>query len=439
MRKSFESGFSLLELIVVLAGLGILSSLTIPNYIRLLDFNNIDEVKSLLNTAAADCLQKSRLNDPDTKELINDGIISDKRLGSLGYKIDVENGADQCSYFQLQPTDAEDNIRYPIGFSVLDGKLLKFAEPTSSDQGSISSCENWAGIKCEQDESLKKLIDYKKEISAAKVTCEEDYKGWVESGTSPFKFYRWNTSAEASCPSRPPQDGSESYKNSTCTPNGCNREVFGLDGEFVGYTKEDYDRALEAKYGKLCTEWVAQKESEGYTNDPIDTPLTKEPECGSQEFWFFEGELIDGKSALEIVKCRATHEEWRTKGINQRYAPIGGPGECGNEIFVCNYSLVSDRVFYDTKDCGLPPKICGCYYADEEPYCKTHETSSYMVERCGVRPDIDDDPKKTTEGKCGQVGKGRPSTKFGSWNITTRCNEWSRCMNYYTDDLGCHR
>ena len=33
----------------------------------------------------------------------------------------------------------------------------------------------------------------------------------------------------------------------------CNRVVFGLDGEFVGFTREDYDRALETKYGKACT------------------------------------------------------------------------------------------------------------------------------------------------------------------------------------------
>ena len=175
-KKDSYSGFSLLELIVVLAGLGILSSLAIPNYVRLLDFNNIDEAKSLLNTAAADCLQKSRLNDTDSRELIDDEIISDKRLNTIGFKVDSENEADKCSYFLLQPTNDEDSIRYPIGFSVSEGKLTKFAEPTSSDKGSISSCENWAGVNCKQDESLKKLIEYKKEIAAAKATCKDAYK-----------------------------------------------------------------------------------------------------------------------------------------------------------------------------------------------------------------------------------------------------------------------
>ena len=48
-------GFTLLELIVVLAGLGILSSLAIPNYMKYLDYAKVDEAKALLNSAAADC------------------------------------------------------------------------------------------------------------------------------------------------------------------------------------------------------------------------------------------------------------------------------------------------------------------------------------------------------------------------------------------------
>ena len=69
-----HSGFTLLELIVVLAGLGILSSLAIPNFIKLLDSNKVDEIKALLNSAAADCLQNSR---SETDPIIDDEIISD--------------------------------------------------------------------------------------------------------------------------------------------------------------------------------------------------------------------------------------------------------------------------------------------------------------------------------------------------------------------------
>ena len=68
-------GFTLLELIVVLAGLGILSSLAIPNFVDIFDSNNVDEIKALLNSAAADCLQNSRQNDTASTD---DEILSDQ-------------------------------------------------------------------------------------------------------------------------------------------------------------------------------------------------------------------------------------------------------------------------------------------------------------------------------------------------------------------------
>ena len=97
------SGFTLLELIVVLAGLSILSSLAIPNITRIFDFNNIDEVKSLLNTAAADCLQSARLNSGSNTQKIDPSILSNNRLNSIGYEINTS--AKDCSYLELVPTN----------------------------------------------------------------------------------------------------------------------------------------------------------------------------------------------------------------------------------------------------------------------------------------------------------------------------------------------
>ena len=121
-------------------------------------------------------------------------------------------------------------LRYPIGFSVSEGFLSKFATPTSTDQASISSCQRWAGVNCKQDESLKNLIRWKKDIATSKAICEENYTKWLtHNNTTPYKSERWNPNAEKGCPSRPPRDGSESYRTDpTCTPTGCNRDVYGL-------------------------------------------------------------------------------------------------------------------------------------------------------------------------------------------------------------------
>ena len=70
-------GFSIVELVVVLAGMSILTTLALTG----IGGNNgilswkkradIDRTKALLNSAAADCLQKSRLQNSASKNIID--------------------------------------------------------------------------------------------------------------------------------------------------------------------------------------------------------------------------------------------------------------------------------------------------------------------------------------------------------------------------------
>ena len=292
-----------------------------------------------MNSAAADCLQKQRLNEKD-KDIIDETIASDTLLNSLGFQIDKSNKADKCSYFQIIPTNTNDNIRFPFGFSVSDGTLSKFANPTTTDKGSITSCQRWAGIACNPDDSLKEIVDWKNKIAAAKTACEDDYSKWLtQKNTQPFEYKRWNPNADKGCPTRAPKDGSKSYKTDpTCTPNGCNRTVYGLDGKFVGFTREDYDRALEDKYGKACTEWVARQKLNGYTNNPQDKPVILK-ECGSQKFWFYKGVDVGNQAEFNKRICSDNLEKERKKESGIR--PVRG---CGSQLY-----YFSDNKIWDSE------------------------------------------------------------------------------------------
>ena len=99
--KNLGSGFSLIELMVVIAGLGILSSFAISNVIEYFDYASVDEAKSLLNSAAADCLQNLRRQGPDSLTQKEDtNIISQERLENTGYKFQSleQRYLRQCSY-----------------------------------------------------------------------------------------------------------------------------------------------------------------------------------------------------------------------------------------------------------------------------------------------------------------------------------------------------
>ena len=137
-KASKNSGFTLLELIVVLAGLGILSSLTIPNYMRYLDYAKVDEAKALLNSTAADCLQKLRRKSSAESLLVikaNDSIISIQGLKKTGYifkdgseRITDEEYIPNCKSVSITAArEIDRKSRLPdLGFELFDdGTLTK--------------------------------------------------------------------------------------------------------------------------------------------------------------------------------------------------------------------------------------------------------------------------------------------------------------------------
>ena len=90
-RNNYKNeGFTLMELIVVVAGLAILSSLSIPSILSRIKLNRVEEAKALMNSFALDCLGKYRISTDPAKFIENatPDELDNVRLSTLQYQID---------------------------------------------------------------------------------------------------------------------------------------------------------------------------------------------------------------------------------------------------------------------------------------------------------------------------------------------------------------
>lgn len=427
-NKKQEQGFTLIELVVVMAGLGILSSLVLPNFIALLDSNNVDEAKTLLNTAAADCLRQKRLQS-NSNPKIDASIISDAKILSFGYKINPtssKSGNDYlCDDFMLEPIagDNTDSVRFNMGFELdSNGKLSKKANTGNiTDKG--YACNRWASNGCTSSVAAKELKEYKDQIKAEKTKCEAAFSSWASDGMNPIEFKRWDSSkGPDTCPSTPPEPGEPTYKGTeSCNITGCTPgiPVWGLwnKKEKTGktYSTEDaYIRARDIQVGEDCSTQIKEDyEDEKFTNpSSAGWPLS---ECNNDLYWFFKGNNAGSQKAWEILyhkennptgkqtlsdgsglylclgeekatealmtQCINNNEEAGCDNqINEKIASkfdgefvakLGGPGACSSVNWMCNgKNYKTDRTSYE-KDCKKEkPSYCKEGWAEGYKECE---------------------------------------------------------------------
>ena len=304
MTLSKHDGFTLLELVVVLAGLGILSSLAIPNYMKYLDYAKVDEAKALLNSAAADCLQglrrkgEGRLNDP-----VNDDIISNTRLKNTGYVFKDgtsrnfdENYLPNCStIFITAALEADRSERLPdLGFTLyVDGTLTKIAVDSGSE--TKFSSESWAGRNTTKETELIEWQELNEAITKSKTICKNNRLSFMQSpGVGRTKM--WDPVKISNCTTKPPKFEDPE----TCTAEGCTKDAWYIDGEFCGYDATDFERCQNEKDNALCKSQKDAMTSNNATTETIDGDQLSN--CDSP-VWFFEGVNQGSAEAWKPLMC----------------------------------------------------------------------------------------------------------------------------------------
>ncbi len=287
-----EVGFSLLELTVVVAVLGILSSVALPQIGNMVNGSKIDGVRAKLNAVAADCLQKSRVSNDTT---VDSTIISNENLESQGYIIDATNTS--CTSFGVKPINESESLLFPMSFAIVSGKLTKSGQPTGP--ASVPYCKSWAGILCTEGEELKELVNHMAAIKTSKDACDAALAKNKTDKITAGPINKWNPNATSGCPTRPPVDTT----SNTCTVNGClNNPVWLVEG--VEYTsKADADAAETAIAGAKCIEGLSDKTDPSKGGNPTLTEQGVRPDGCKKDYYFAKGKRFDNETAWKAEIC----------------------------------------------------------------------------------------------------------------------------------------
>ncbi|PYE01070.1 Tfp pilus assembly protein FimT/FimU [Prochlorococcus marinus] len=353
---NYEGGYTLVELSVVVAVLGILGGLTISNVNKWMKHSHIDEAITVLNNSLVDCLQESRTGkDPNTISP-SDNVIDNQRLEPINYEIKESNNT--CANFLITPKNSEDKVRFEMGYQItIDGNATKIATLPDT-QSAQSRCYRWGGKNCgATEEQLQALADAA-QLAEDRKNCKDEFNTWLRdtppnggSGLSPFN--RWDINTD---------------------PPSCSKETYAFEGEIVSNQKA-VDEAQERKLGKICNNKImSQKELK-------TTGIKNFEECGTQTFYFCEGSQKQSEEGMNVclaekdllakrneeLVCEKNREEARLGGYIGYYPPVEGPDSCGNEYWMCDTIQFSEESAFNKSPCAdVKESTCGKTKTPEE-------------------------------------------------------------------------
>ena len=354
---NFHKGFTLMELSVVVAILGILASISIPSITKWLKLAQIDEAKSVVNSSLAECIQSFRDGELPSNSTPPDRVISDERLSPSGYKIKTSDK--NCSSFFIIPIEESEEILFELGFKITaSGQVTKISVP-ANNSASLPSCKRWAGVNCGASAEQIAAWAAQEALEKAKQECEANYNDWFV-----------NT---------PPKGGNGSFNRWDNSANSCTKKVWACEGSAVS-DENAFNSCQEAILGAQCNAKIQA------ANAAKTTGQTTFSECPNRTFYFCLGDDKQTEDLMnaciasnEEASCKNDREQQRIASLsstaqpvpNGKWGPKQGPGECGIPKWICNGVEHPDQQsFDDDQTCNPPGPKCGDFTnADEEAYC----------------------------------------------------------------------
>jgi len=352
--SAHATGFTLLELIVVIAGLGILASLATPNFLKYLQSAKNDEAASFLSAVSAECLQNYR---NDTTSIDKISTLLDR--GGSPRDFNIANGSDKCSLTLISPANESDTNLASFGFMTKlrsDGvpyiyKFGSFAHPDAE-----GACLKWASFK---EDNQGNIIQPRARACDEGGQVEEIRARIAAEAVERERLRLVQARYDAWIAGPPP--GTGNY-----TEDGKN--VWAFQGNVVA-DKAAHDAAVARECGREKLDALNNAIS-----DKRDGPFIyrgKTDTC-SINTYLCSGKDVGSKDGYDACKelerqerCTAAEGRWINNGVNGKFSEPGCQvkWQCKNEIF-------PDQSSYDASACSKK-QVCTTVKGS----CKSYETN----------------------------------------------------------------
>lgn len=354
------NGYSILELVVVLAGLSLLTSLAATRIQTELANLEMDEGLVHLNSLGLECLEMLREDEAWAKSTPpKPASLDTSLLNTIGYKKNINH--DNCIFLQIDPIEKNKSNLPTLGFGIFNNKLTKFGvigeeSPLSTEAAAL--CKRWAGDKC-VSKSFDKYFYHMYKVFHKRFDCENKFAKGLKTNPPPpgNTLDRWDGTKSQGCARKSPeQNTTDSYNNPTCTYNACTKKAYVLEGRFVGYKESDLSSAQNTACSNSIIEYI--NSSEG-----MSKVLTDLENCPGKTIYicnFMQHSDIDSYKACRIdkaiEKCKLNLEEIRLQSPNGAHRVEGeGLPPCGQKVWVCNKTIYETLPKYRLTECFTRP------------------------------------------------------------------------------------
>jgi len=286
-KRYTESGYSLLEVVTVIAVVAILASIGIPNAIKYLYYTQIEQGKSWLNSASSECLQLARSAPKGTSMQT---LVPTMSLSGLNkpYSINQPNG--NCADIEIVH---ETKYLPSFGIIIEGGKVFKKSVAYSNDTKDY--CSDWGGCKVNPAATALTFNENDLQMSTClrnQRICDQTLASKINNAgnsNTPLGAIGWSGNCSLAI-------------DPATNPCTCNKEIWVCKGS-VYYSQNDYNKCKSLPPGPTAAQTAAA----------LAALASGNPYYQDEDYYWVNG--------IQVDECNYQYEIWKGKnGSSGSYA-----------------------------------------------------------------------------------------------------------------------